>query len=392
MNHNLTLCDRIAQSITVSPQQRMTFAEYMEWVLYDPQQGYYWAQAVENGIHRDFFTAVHLGADFGELLAEQVIQLWDILDRPTPFTLLEMGSGQGLLAKQMLRYLPKRAPELGHHLEYWIVEKSAPLVAQQQQTLQGLPVRWVSWEDIPSHAIVGCCFANELVDAFPVHQVVIKAGQLQEVYVTNRQGATPDSRFQEIVAEPSTPELAAYFKQVGIDLSRYPDGYRTEVNLAVGEWLKTVADRLQRGYLITIDYGYPASRYYSLSRSSGTLQCYYQHRHHADPYRYIGQQDITAHVDFTALETYGTLYGLQPLGFVEQALFLMALGLGDRIAALSDQAGIETTADIQKRLARRQALHSLIDPFGLGKFGVLIQSKGLETAHICQPLKGLSLP
>ena len=149
-----------------------------------------------------------------------------------------------------------------------------------------------------------------------------------------------------------------------------------------------VADKLHCGYLLTIDYGYLASRYYSPARSQGTLMCYYQHRHHDNPYINIGRQDITAHVDFTALERWGEQCGLSKVGFTQQGLFLMALGIGDRIATLSTT----TEQSIQQLLQRRDALHQLIDPQGLGGFGVLVQSKGLTPAQAAHNLKGLISP
>jgi SAM-dependent MidA family methyltransferase len=144
---------------------------------------------------------------------------------------------------------------------------------------------------------------------------------------------------------------------------------------------------LQLGYVLTIDYGYPASRYYNPRRSQGTLQCYYHHRFHDNPYINIGRQDITAHIDFTALERQGQKCNLTNVGFIQQGLFLMALGLGDRIAAISDQK-----QPLSQLLQRRDALHQLLDPTGLGNFGVLIQSKGLNKTETSQPLKGLTLP
>lgn len=151
--------------------------------------------------------------------------------------------------------------------------------------------------------------------------------------------------------------------------------------------MSIVADRLQRGYVLTIDYGYPASRYYNPRRSQGTLQCYYHHRFHDNPYINIGRQDITAHVDFTALERWGQKCNLKNVGFIQQGLFLMALGLGDRIAALSYQK-----QPLSQLLQRRDALQQLIDPTGLGGFGVLVQSKGLDKTETFQLLKGLTLP
>ena len=150
------------------------------------------------------------------------------------------------------------------------------------------------------------------------------------------------------------------------------------------DWLTTVAGKLQRGYVVTIDYGYTSNsgslrqNYYSPSRPQGTLQCYYRHRHHNDPYIHLGEQDITAHVNFTALENQGKLLGLERESFTKQGLFLMELGLGDRLVALAnlklegDRASPQT---VIKVMQRRQALHQLIEPSGLGGFGVLIQSK-----------------
>lgn len=380
---NPALCDALLRRITESPQQRITFAEYMEFVLYHSQYGYYTTKAINIGQQGDFFTSPHLGADFGELLAEQFVQMWDILGH-LPFTLLEMGAGQGFLAADILEYLERQYPDFFAVLDYVIVERSAALKHQQQQRLQKWDnrLRWCSLEEIPANSITGCCFSNELVDALPVHQFVIHQGQLQEIYVTTKDGIN-----LEEVTGVSTLQLAEYFDLVGIKLpsSSYPEGYRSEVNLAALDWLKMVASGLQRGYLLTIDYGYPASRYYNPARSQGTLQCYYRHRHHNNPYLNIGRQDITAHVDFTALERWGAICGLDNLGFTQQGLFLMALGLGSRLTALSTDPMV--AQGLAPLLRRREALHQLIDPMGLGGFGVLVQSKGLS--ETTQPLNGL---
>mgnify|MGYP002780548096 FL=1 len=364
----------------------------MEWALYHPQWGYYAAAPTKIGATGDFATSPHLGADFGELLAEQLIQMSQGFDPVQPLTLVEMGAGQGLLAKDVLTYLGDRAPGLLARSEYWIVERAAALIQEQQQQLQGLmqagvTVRWCGLEDLPS-AIVGCVFSNELVDAFPVHQVIRQGAQLQEIYVTLAANATPESpEFVETVGALSTPRLADYLAQLGVDLlsDRYPEGYRTEVNLAAVDWIATVAQQIERGYIITIDYGYPSDRYYHPLRTEGTLQCYYRHRHHSNPYLYIGEQDITSHVNFTALAHYGTKAGLQTVGLTKQGLFLMALGLGDRLVRLS-QSNATDSATIQTVLQRRDALQGLINPMGLGNFGVLIQQKGMDPAF---PLLGL---
>ncbi|UBF29611.1 class I SAM-dependent methyltransferase [Kovacikia minuta CCNUW1] len=394
-NSNMALGNLIAQRIAESFQHQITFAEYMDLALYHPLHGYYARNAAKIGVQGDFFTSPHLGADFGELLAEQFVQMWEIMGQPDRFTLVEMGAGQGLLALDVLRYLRQTYPAFFKVLEYIIVERAAALIAEQQHSLKGLSgemgdrLRWSGFEEIPAVSIVGCFFSNELVDALPVHQVMVDGEQLKEIYVTTQPNSEGTHQFVESLGDLSTPHLGEYFEQIGIHLlsGAYPDRYRTEVNLAALEWMGDVADKLHQGYVLTIDYGYSGDRYYNPMRSQGTLQCYYHHARHSDPYIHIGQQDITAHVNFTALERQGERCGLQSLGFTKQGLFLMALGLGDRLAAIA-QSNATDPQEVLASLRRRDALHQLIDPgMGLGNFGVLIQSKNVESRELLQGLK-----
>jgi SAM-dependent MidA family methyltransferase len=385
MNNNLQLVETICDRITTSTQQRITFADYMELVLYDPQFGYYASNADCIGKSGDFITSPHLAPDFGELLAIQIKQLWEILGSPDRFSIVEMGAGQGLLAAQILEYLQREHPEFFGALEYLIIETAPAMTIAQQQRLNILPVRWCEWSEIDDRSIVGCFISNELIDALPVHQVIVEDGRLQEVYVTvDRDLKT----FAELVDELSTDRLNQYWQlnQINLLSDKYSDGYRTEVNLAALDWLKTVEQKLDLGYIISIDYGYSADRYYNPIRSQGTLQCYYEHYHHNDPYINIGNQDLTAHVDFTAIQKQGELLNLETIGFTKQGMFLMALGLGDRISTISSSGG-----DIQTILTLRQNLHQLIDPMGVGKFGILIQSKGLTAEERSILLTGLSM-
>ncbi len=376
----MLLTDIIANRIKAKSDRLLTFAEFMELALYHPQYGYYTTKAVDIGAQGDFFTSPHLGKDFGELLAVQFAQMWEVMGQPVPFTLVEMGAGQGILAVDILKYLYKHYREFFNAVQYVIVEVSPSLKQQQQQLLQGVAdkVKWCSLAEIPALSIIGCFFSNELVDAMPVNLFSLQDGQLGEIYVT----ISKDNEFIEVVSAPSTPKIAQYFDLVGINLAQLSGNYRSEINLAAMEWLSTVAQKLQQGYLLTIDYGYTAARYYNPMRSQGTLQCYYRHQYHNNPYINIGQQDITAHVDFTALERWGEQCGLHNVGFTQQGLFLMALGLGERIAAISTN----NANDLSQLLQRREVLHQLIDPQGLGGFGVLVQSIGLSPDI---PLKGL---
>jgi SAM-dependent MidA family methyltransferase len=305
----------------------------------------------------------------------QFVEMWEILGRPAPFTLVEMGAGQGLLAQDIGQAIAQLAPACWADLDYVIVETAPGLIALQQRQLEawGSQVRWQSLDELSVNPIVGCCFSNELLDALAVHQVEFLGGV--------------------VLGDPSTPKLAAYFEQfaplpVG---DRYPDRYRTEVNLAALNWVNQVAAALKQGYVLTIDYGYPADRYYSPVRDHGTLQCYYQHNRHADPYQNIGTQDITAHVNFTAIERQGITVGWETIGLTQQSIFLMALGLGERIATVG-QSDSRDPQEILDRLKQRDMLHQLINPMGLGGFGVLIQSKELLPEMTTAPLKGLNSP
>ena len=382
-NNSQALSKIVLEKIRQSPKSQLTFADYMDVILYDPQYGYYSSGAVEIGSEGDFFTAVSLGKDFGELLAIQLFQMWQNLHCPNNFSLVEMGAGNGDLAKDIINYLQEHHSDFIAVLNYIIIEKSPSLRDIQQQKLadfNNINLTWKSWDEIPDNKLVGCCFSNELVDAFPVHQIVINNQSLQEVFVIEQEG-----QITEYYDEISTDKLQQYFDLVKIEIMKqdYPQDYRTEVNLMALDWVETVAKKLDKGYLLTIDYGYQAAKYYHPQRSQGTLKCYYQHRHHNNPYVNLGQQDITTHVDFTALENQGKKLGLETIGFTKQAIFLMALGLGERLQELSSGK-----YNLREIFQRRNALHQLIDSTGLGGFGVLIQGKNLtKEQHNLQGIK-----
>ena len=369
----------IKDAIQTNANQCITFADYMDLVLYHPEQGYYSSGKVNIGSQGDFFTASSLGSYFGELLAEQFIEIAEILGFPEPFTLVEVGAGSGVIAADILHYLKQQYPEFYKQINYLIVEESQGLIEQQKTFLEDFDkITWKPWQEITDNSIIGCIFSNELIDAFPVHQIIVQNKTLKEVYVTYL-----DNKIKEVFQEISTPKLLDYFQLIDIDLTTndYPENYRTEVNLKALDFLRIVSEKINKGYLLTIDYGYIATKYYHPQRYQGTLNCYYQHRHHHNPYVNPGQQDITSHVDFTSLQKQGNLLGLETIGITQQGLFLMALGLGDRLAELSNG-----NYKLPEILKRRDALHQLINPTGLGGFKVLIQSKGLK--HNI-PLKGL---
>jgi SAM-dependent MidA family methyltransferase len=382
-SHQPELYRRICDRILATPNRRITFAQFMDWALYEPDVGYYGAHRQKIGAKGDFVTSPHFGADFGELLAEQFLEFWIALDKPTPFQIVEMGAGQGLIAQDVLHYLRDRArtqPDSDYSqfwdaLHYIISEKATAMIAEQQYHLKPFlnhhkKLSWQPLEALADDSIIGCFFSNELVDALPVHRMVLQQGKPQEIYVTWDKGRG----FIETIAEPSSPALKQYLDWLEIDLTsnQYPENYQTEICLVALDWLATVARKLQRGYILTIDYRHTAAQYYSPQRSQGTLQCYFQQSHHSDPYWAVGYQDITTHANFTALQQKGQELGLRTINLTQQGLFLMGLGLGDRITANVDNAGNNLMAVLQ----RREALHALVNPMGVGGFGVLLQGKG----------------
>ncbi len=382
------LYNKILKIIDLSPEKKITFADYMNLCLYDLEYGYYNSKNIAIGEGGDFFTSASLSSYFGELFALQLEELWRVLERPKPFHLVEFGAGEGQLAVNILQYLSNNFSDFFSCLEYIIIEKSSILKDKQQRIIQEnlgnfQQVKWDEWDNIDDNSLLGCVFSNELIDAFPVHLIEFHQGILQEIYLVNQ-----DNILTEVLGGLSTTEIADYFDRLKINFDDkfYPNNYRTEVNLNGLYWLKTVADKLKQGYLLTIDYGYSADKYYHPQRFKGTLKCYYQHRHHDNPYINIGCQDITSHVNFTALEVYGDLYNLSKIGYIPQALFLMNLGLGDRISELSSGK-----IPIGEVIERRNQLHNLINPQGLGNFGVLLQGKNLTSEQINYPVKGIKI-
>ncbi|MGA1621239.1 MAG: class I SAM-dependent methyltransferase [Synechocystis sp.] len=366
----------------------MTFAEFMAWVLYQPEFGYYSGGQVDIGMRGDFVTAIALGPDFGELLTQQFVEMWQRLGEPDTFTLLELGAGTGAFAKTVLDYAAQHYPDFYQALSYQIIEESAALRQRQRRLLTPQQetghIQWLTWADITPHSLTGCCFSNEFFDALPVHRVGIKGGTLKEQYIE-----ATESGLQSVWDDLSTPDLVDYFTSFGLQLTcpPYAEGYETEVNLHAQVVLEKISRVLHQGWVLSVDYGHPAGKYYHPQRSGGTLQCYFQQRHHNNPFVNLGEQDLTAHVNFTALELWGERLGLQRLDFSQQAPFLMNLGLGDRLLALSSGQ-----YDLNEIFSRRALLHQLIDPTGLGKFGVLLQGKNLSKKVTESPLQGFRPP
>jgi SAM-dependent MidA family methyltransferase len=356
---------------------RITFRDFMNMALYHPQHGYYRSPREKMGRSGDYLTSPEVHPLFGHMVGRQLAEMWEAMGGLARFDVLEMGAGNGLLARDVLLWARRVQPAFFEALAYSIAETSADLVDRQRHTLQalGLPAGKVAWEtgEAPAAGSVnGCVLSNELVDSFPVHRVAVEGGELREVYVVWR-----DNRFAEALGPPSTDELCSYFDRLGLLPG---EGCRAEVNLAALDWMRQVADALARGFVLTLDYGHEAAELYAPWRRDGTLLCFYRHNPSSDPYARIGKQDMTAHVDFTTLVEEGRRHGLEPLGITTQARFLAALGIGE---ALSQTPGAQLP--LEEYYSRRRAVTELLDSAGLGRIRVLVQAKG---AQACR-LKGL---
>ena len=347
----------------------ISFARFMELALYHPQFGYYTRPSGPGteriGWNGDFYTSSDVHPILGQAMARQAAQVDALLDYPDPFMIVEMGPGKGLLAQHVLSHCQLMSESLAERLRYVLIECSPAMRALQQEQLQPWlrhsgPVSWL--EDLSSLApgsMTGLMFSNELPDAFPVHRVEKVAHGLKEIFVELR-----DGRFAECLRDPSTPELEDYFRSLHIELA---EGYRTEINLRAPVWMRQVAASMNRGVVITIDYGHSAEDLYGPQRSKGTLLCYCSQMASEDPFVRVGIQDMTAHVDFTTLATVGEEAGLSVTGFTNQMSFLMGLGVEEMIAQLAPE-----TPEF------RAALH-LLKPEGMGRtFKILVQHKGLE--------------
>ncbi|MFC1919446.1 SAM-dependent methyltransferase [Chloroflexota bacterium] len=271
-----------------------------------------------------------------------------------------MGAGKGLLADNILAYLP--------HLAQGFSE-SVTLVAIERNSASVLQGDLKSASEWPIRGIPDCILSNELLDAFPVHRVIMLEGRLLEVFIT-----LDGDKFIETLDEPSTPMLEAQLSTERITLG---NGYSTEINLNIDQWMEGVAHSLKAGYLLTIDYGYPAEDFYSPQRRNGTLMTYCRHTQGNDPFLHIGYQDITTHVDFTSVILSGERRGFEFVALTTQREFCYNLGLDFFMKSLERQG-----LSYSEYNANRSSILELVRHEGMGGFSVLIQSKGLPQIQL----------
>uniref|UniRef100_E6QSH0 SAM-dependent methyltransferase n=1 Tax=mine drainage metagenome TaxID=410659 RepID=E6QSH0_9ZZZZ len=341
----------------------LDFAHYMDLALYAPALGYYAAGAAKFGAEGDFITAPEISPLFGQTLARQIAQVLTL----TGGDVFEAGAGSGALAATVLGALAELDCLPDH---YYILEVSADLGERQAQHIaQQLPdlVHRVVWLDSWPETMTGCVVANELLDAMPVHILHWRdEGIYQCQVIWGGQG----------FAWQDTPLPAGELRELAEQIAVPPD-YLSEIGLVGQAWVRSLADRMRHGMVLLIDYGFGEREYYHPQRSQGTLMCHYRHFAHPDPFYFPGLQDITAHVDFTALTVSAQQGGLKLAGFTTQAHFLANCGITDLLAHTPpDQPA--------KYLPQVAAVQKLMSPAEMGElFKVIAFTRGID-----RPLMG----
>ncbi|MEO8185759.1 MAG: SAM-dependent methyltransferase [Burkholderiaceae bacterium] len=330
------------------------FDRYMQLALYAPRLGYYTAGARKFGDSAsggDFVTAPEISPLFAQALAQQVAQLFEHV----PARIVEFGAGSGVLARDLMAELARKKVALE---SYSIVEVSSDLTDRQQARLHGSPVHWVS---APPDAFEGVMLANEVLDVMPVKLFVKRGNITFERGVVNRTGGS--FAFDERRADE---DLTAAVAAIEFEQGMFPDGYASEVNLTAEGWMRSSAQWLARGALLVIDYGFPQREYYHPQRLMGTVMCHFRHHAHSDPLWMAGLNDVTAHVDFSAMAAAAHDSGLEVLGYTSQAHFLLNCGVLDQ---LQKQHTAQNSA----------ALHRLVSEAEMGELvKVLMVGRGVQ--------------
>lgn len=346
------LSDELLSLITaeIKSTGAISFARYMELALYAPQLGYYRNTLQKFGKSGDFVTAPEISPLFSHCLANQCAEILTTLHGGD---ILEFGAGSGVMAADILCVL-KEKKQLPDH--YYILELSAFLKLQQQKTIQAkIPEFFdrVIWLDqLPEKNFQGVVLANEVLDAMPVHLFRYHNG-FQEIGICVP--GAPTKPFSYCTLDQPNATLIATLKRYKIAFS---ENYISEINLYLPAWIKSISDFLSQGVVLIIDYGFPRAEYYHPDRSMGTVMCHYQHRTHSDPFFLPGLQDITAHVDFTAVADSACENGLSVAGFTNQAAFLINCGL---------LSLLDSSADDKKRFSQNSQVLQLTSPSEMGE-------------------------
>lgn len=356
----------------------------MEICLYHPELGYYTAGANPIGPGGDFLTYPEVHPAFGRLLGRLVQQMWEVMGRPSPFTLLEVGGGKGSLARDLVSYVIQSGSLLSQGLEVALMDRSPVLARRQIEALSSLTHVRILEPNAPFPSLVGCILSNEVADALPVHRVVQRGGRLMEIYVHIK-----DETIQEVLGPPSDPGILRFLRRLGGELV---EGQIMEVPLEGEEWIRKLGRILQRGFVITLDFGYQAQDYFNPARTKGTLMAYRRHRATEDLYALPGGQDLCAHVNFTSLILAGKEAGLELTGLVPQDRLLLNLGLLEEMEALEAR---REHLPFAQYWSEKLALRRLMLPQPpAGGFQALIQHKGIVDPDLSaiRPLRETLFP
>ena len=350
----------------------VTFRWFMQQALYHPQWGYYTSGKATIGRLGDFYTSVSVGRTFGELLTRQFHEMWERLGSPDEFTIVEQAADRGQLAADILESAGLLFPEFFTALRYWIIEPSAALATEQRERLARYGKHRTGWsEDISSlgdGSIFGVYFCNELLDAMPVHLVSRIRDQWMENYVDYESGS-----FTYTFDEPSSHQLVRHLERLPTTL---PDQYRTEINLRAMTWMQDAARAMRCGYVMVIDYGYSRSQFYSPQRSDGTLSCYKNHERSYNPFEFLGEQDITSHIDFSSIAEVGIEEGMELSGFADQNRFLVGVAQREFLAIEAEAQAGELSESTATRL---KELKTLTHPEAMGsQFKYLTLQKSID--------------
>ena len=362
--------DRDALSASQSLQQRIAaeierqggaiaFSRFMELALYAPRLGYYSGGASKLGAEGDFTTAPEITPLFGAALARVA---GAIIAQSAP-DIIEFGAGTGKLARDVLTALAAQGISVG---SYTIIELSGELRARQQEALKDLPQ--VRWLDAMPERFSGVVLANEVLDAMPVELVLNTAQGWRRQMVTIENGAFA------FVQQPLDAELQAQLARQIPDHDQRPEGYLTEIHPVSDGFMRSLAAMFEggKGAAILLDYGFPAHEYYLDQRMGGTLMCHYRHHSHPDPFYLPGLQDITAHVDFTAMALASQEAGLPVLAYMSQAAFLLGAGIGELLMEHDPE-------DALRYLPQAKAVQKLVSPAEMGElFKVLVVGKDVD--------------
>ncbi len=360
----------------------ITFARFMERILYEPGHGYYRRAEPGPGRAGDFLTAPEVHPIFGASIGILLEQAWRVAGRPDPFVVTEPGAGTGALAEGLLDGLRSVDSPLIEAIRYRPLEIEPRRIDAVRTRLETAGLgRYLAPDDPPAGPVErGAVVANEVLDALPVHRVVARRGALRELLV-----GLDGERFVAVEGEPSTPALGARLAAEGVALE---DGQVTEICLAIDGWLASAAHHLASGIVVVVDYALEPGDLHGAARPHGTLRAFAGHAVGGDPFRHIGRQDLTATVDLAAVREAAVAAGLDAVGETTQAELLAAVATGELTTAFLRRPG----ATIQDALLLRSALARLLDPRGMGGFRVIVLGRGLPPALRLAGLRRLAKP